>query len=41
MAGSHHQLNEHESGDMNLEELVMVREAWRAAVMVSQRVRHD
>ena len=39
MAGWHHRLDGRESGE--LRELVMDREAWRAAIMGSQRVRHN
>ena len=39
MVGWHHQLNGYEFEQAL--ELVMDREAWRAAVLGAQRVRHD
>ena len=39
MVGWHYRLNEHDLS--GLRELVIDREAWRAAVMRLQRVRHD
>ena len=44
IAGWHHQLNGHDSMAVSLSEfweLVMDREAWRAAIHGVQRVRHD
>ena len=39
MAGWHHRLDAHGLG--KLQELVMDKEVWSAAVLGSQRVRHD